>query len=122
MFRTLVRLRHPLAALGLCALLAQQVVGAVLTASPAMALESGFSLCLGDPPDGDGDPRDGLIGAGFCPCTMQLVTGILASDLIVRPQGPVLGDGLSWTVAETALEHARHQRGLPRAPPPLLHS
>jgi hypothetical protein len=68
--QTLLQLRAPLATLALCALLGQQMVGFVFTASPALAIESGFSLCLSGPPQADDDPKDLVIGAGFCPCTL----------------------------------------------------
>ena len=122
MFRTLGRLRHPLAALGLCALLAQQVVGAVLTASPAMALESGFSLCLSGPPNAEDDPRDVVIGAGFCLCTLHLAAGLLPPDLTPEPHNHCVQTALPSPGTQAPVEEARHQNGLPRAPPALLHS
>ncbi|MFK7793678.1 MAG: hypothetical protein AB8B88_13530 [Devosiaceae bacterium] len=76
--RALLSLRQPIAALALCALLSQQLVGMVLTASPAMALEAGFSLCLSGPPPVDDDPLSVVDGAGFCPCTLHSMAGVLA--------------------------------------------
>lgn len=76
-------LRAPLAALALCAILAQQLVGFVLTASPALAYESGFSLCLSGPPPADSDPRDAAQSAGFCPCTLQGMAGLVSPAVAV---------------------------------------
>lgn len=72
-------LKAPLVAIAFCALLAQQMVGFVLTVSPAMAYELGFSLCLSGPPPSGEDPVDIAVhGAGFCPCTMQHAVGLLS--------------------------------------------
>lgn len=83
--RLTLQLRHPFVALALCALLAQQMVGFVLTASPVMAYEAGFSLCLNGPLESDTDPLDMVGGAGFCPCTMQHVAGVLPTQCILEP-------------------------------------
>lgn len=85
LLRALHHLKAPLVALAFCALMAQQMVGFVLTASPVMAYESGFSLCLNGPLDSDTDPLDMVGGAGFCPCTMQHVAGVLPTQCILEP-------------------------------------
>lgn len=121
--QTLLCLRGPLVALALCALLAQQVVGFVLTASPAFAIESGFSLCLSGPLDADDNPKDVVSGAGFCPCT--LTSGLA----LLPPVAPLIAMPL---VNADTLHVATHDRVLAdspptgpppaRAPPANLHS
>lgn len=121
-FRILLTLRQPLAALALCALLAQQMIGFALTASPALAIESGFSLCLSGPPSADDDPFDLIDGAGFCPCTLHMVMGVL-------PPAPALSismavDNESFALASDTLNLVAASTGPPpaRAPPATLHS
>lgn len=106
------QLRQPFVALALCALLAQQMVGFVLTASPAMAYESGFSLCLSGPLSSGDDPLDIVGGAGFCPCTMQHVAGVLPAQSAVEPAVPPRAE-LFIPVAQT-----RADMGLTTGPPP----
>ena len=121
-FRILLTLRRPLATLALCALLTQQMVGFVLTASPALAIESGFSLCLSGPPSADDDPFDMVDGAGFCPCTLQLVAGVLPPSVTVS-QPPLL-EHERIASASDRLNLAAPSTGPPpaRAPPAALHS
>lgn len=116
------QLRQPIVALALCALLAQQMVGFVLTASPVMAYEAGFSLCLSGPPPSNDDPVDAVVsGAGFCPCTMQHVAGVVPTQGAVEPITLAPADAflpLALTRADMGLT-----TGPPpaRAPPVLLH-
>ncbi|MBO6676883.1 MAG: hypothetical protein JJ908_16370 [Rhizobiales bacterium] len=121
--QTFLHLRAPLATLALCALLGQQMVGFVFTASPALAIESGFSLCLSGPPEADDDPKDMVSGASFCPCTLTVGLALLppSSPLVVAP--------LLSSAALTFIPHARllidnGPTGPPpaRAPPATLHS
>lgn len=106
------QLRQPLVALALCALMAQQMVGFVLTASPAMAYESGFSLCLSGPLDSDTDPLDMVGGAGFCPCTMQHVAGVLPTQCVPE----AVASSPLRVVLPIALTRA--DMGLTTGPPP----
>ena len=119
--RILLTLRRPLATLALCALLVQQMVGFVLAASPALAIESGFSLCLSGPPPADDDPFDMVDGAGFCPCTLQLVTGVLPPPVTVS-EAPILEPD-RFALAGDSLHLAAPSTGPPpaRAPPATLH-
>lgn len=120
--RALIDLRHPLAALAICALLAQQLVGVVLNASPAMALESGFSLCLSGPPSADEDPLSIVDGAGFCPCTITGLAGILpAASLIAEPVWQNRQNVLP-TPAFIGISLLRTGPPPARAPPLTLHS
>lgn len=106
------QLRQPVVALALCALLAQQMVGFVLTASPVMAYEAGFSLCLsGSPPSSD-DPLDMVSGAGFCPCTVQHGVGILPAQNTVEPRIRLV------TQILLPLAPIRADTGLATGPPP----
>jgi hypothetical protein len=116
-------LRQPLAALALCALLAQQLVGFVLIASPAMALESGFSLCLSGPPGADDNPKDVIGGAGFCPCTLTTSLALLS------PSGPQIAAPETLLLALSFAAHGSLLFDSPptgpppaRAPPAILHS
>ncbi|MEO0384958.1 MAG: hypothetical protein AAF234_15530 [Pseudomonadota bacterium] len=123
LFAALTMLRQPLAALALCALLGQQMVGFVLTASPAMAIESGFSLCLSGPPTPDDDPKDMISGAGFCPCTLTVGLAFLLppAPLIEASVTPLLG--LSFASQDSLLTDGPPTGPPPaRAPPATLHS
>lgn len=122
LIRLICQLRQPLVALALCTLLAQQMVGFVLTASPVMAYEAGFSLCLNGSPPSNDDPASAVVsGAGFCPCTMQHVAGVLPVQGTVKP--------IALTLTDTLLPAAqtRSDMGLSvsppsaRAPPVPLH-
>lgn len=113
------QLRQPLVALALCALMAQQMVGFVLTASPAMAYESGFSLCLSGPLPSSDDPLDVVGGAGFCPCTMQHVAGVLPTQSSVEPVALTLAKSL--TPAAITRPDRRLTTGPPPARAPPLH-
>lgn len=110
--RLTLQLRQPLVALALCALLAQQMVGFVLTAAPAMAYESGFSLCLSSPLSSSDDPMDMVAGAGFCPCTMQHVVGLIPVADGVAP--------VPWAMLDAFVPVAltRADMGLTTGPPP----
>lgn len=123
LFAALTMLRQPLAALALCALLGQQMVGFVLTASPAMALESGFSLCLSGPPTADDDPKDMISGAGFCPCTLTVGLALLppSATLLAAPVKPWIS--LSFAHQDSLLTDSPPTGPPPaRAPPATLHS
>jgi len=122
-FAALTMLRQPLAALALCALLGQQMVGFVLTASPAMAIESGFSLCLSGAPTADDDPKDMISGAGFCPCTLTGGHALLppSTPLVEAPVMPALA--LSFAYSDRLLSDGPPTGPPPaRAPPATLHS
>jgi hypothetical protein len=121
--QTLLQLRAPLATLALCALLGQQMVGFVFTASPALAIESGFSLCLSGPPQADDDPKDMVSGASFCPCTLSVGLALLP------PSSPMVDAPLASSAAltfspQTSLLIDSPPTGPPpaRAPPATLHS
>jgi len=119
---TILLLRAPLAALALCAILAQQVVGLVLTASPALAYESGFSLCLSTPPPVESDPRDAVQGAGFCPCTLQMMAALSVPAVLVA--APATFEHI--TLLPPASRHLSDisDTGPPpaRGPPTILHT
>lgn len=123
LLQTLMQLRAPLAALALCALLGQQMVGFVLTASPALAIESGFSLCLSGPPTADDDPKDMISSAGFCPCTLSVGLAFLppSAPLVAAPMAPTLVLGFA---PQDSLLTDGPPTGPPpaRAPPATLHS
>lgn len=112
LLRALHHLKAPFVALAFCALLAQQMVGFVLTASPVLAYESGFSLCLSGPPPSSDDPLDLFGGAGFCPCTMQHVAGILPAQSNLDPCAPT---PLAMVLP---LAQTRADLGLASGPPP----
>ncbi|MEM1284653.1 MAG: hypothetical protein AAGH43_04645 [Pseudomonadota bacterium] len=112
-------LRGVLVALALCALAAQQLVGFALAASPALAQESGLSLCLStaaEPGSPDGDTAPGL-----CVCTLQHSVAVWS---------PVLGPAEPQTVALFAAMRPAIQAPLrdpatlpppSRAPPNIFH-
>ncbi|MEM6713073.1 MAG: hypothetical protein AAF590_12440 [Pseudomonadota bacterium] len=121
---TLLELRRPLAALALCALIAQQFVGVVLTASPVMAEASGFSICFTGEADRDLDvdgERDAH-GFGFCSCTLQIAAGLLPLSL----GASFYLDSEHLTPLRTAPDgviHARAHGPAPaRAPPGVPHT
>ncbi|MEQ8656613.1 MAG: hypothetical protein RIC24_04795 [Hyphomicrobiales bacterium] len=121
--RHLLDLRSPLATLALCALLGQQMVGYVLTASPAMALESGFSLCLSAPPGADDDPKDMVSGAGFCPCTLTVSLALLPPSTPLLETPLTSTHGLSFVPQDRLLSDGPPTGPPPaRAPPKPLHS
>lgn len=121
LLRALLLLRAPLATLALCALLSQQLVGLVLTASPAKASEAGFSLCLsGALPAEDGS---GMVGAGFCPCTLHAGMALLPAPC-PSLAAPMPSVAAAYGLARQALDCGRIPTGPPpaRAPPITLHS
>ncbi len=115
-------LKHPFVALALCAVLAQQLVGVVLAASPVLAAESGLSICLGASSD-TADPQSDAAGdPAFCPCTL---TGLAVLE---PPQPSITVPGLvssaSSLPANRALLWQAEATGPPpaRGPPLTLHS
>lgn len=125
-FMSLLRLLHhlkaPLVALAFCALLAQQMVGFVLTTSPVMAYEAGFSLCLSGPPPSADDPLDMVGGAGFCPCTIQHVAAVLPTQGAVEPLAASRADFIMPQALTRADGHLSTGPPPARAPPFFLHT
>ena len=119
--RSLLNLRQPLAALALCAMLAQTVVGFALTASPALAGQSGLSLCQNSQQGVPGETDDQQQGAGFCACVLTLAQALVPQhDTLPLPQAvqtlcepPFIGE---------AFGRAPSNPPPARAPPPFLHS
>jgi hypothetical protein len=121
--QTLLYLRAPLATLALCALLGQQMVGFVFTASPALAIESGFSLCLSGPPQADDDPKDMVSGAGFCPCTLTVGLALLPPSSLLVDAPPISAVALTFTPQSNLITDSPPTGPPPaRAPPATLHS
>ncbi|MEM6381147.1 MAG: hypothetical protein AAF739_00600 [Pseudomonadota bacterium] len=97
--RSSVQLRGPLVALALCALCAQQLVGFVLVASPAMADDLAWTLCLSSS-DSDQPGEKGLVSAELCDCIMHQTGAILSSGDpavlvalgLAKQQSPLIGE------------------------------
>ena len=111
--------RGVLAALALCALAAQQLVGFALAASPALAHESGFSLCLSSAPDLDNQADEP--GSGVCVCTLQHIAAVWLPALgLLAPHGASTFAVLRPAGHEPSLDPATSPPP-PRAPPTAFH-